>query len=57
MLTKTGNPSYKLQGIAAGYGFEYKAHSALDDVKVNILVYEKLGLNKSKAEVREGLGF
>jgi DNA polymerase III epsilon subunit family exonuclease len=59
-LTKAGKlpvDNHKQPTLAAYYGIVYQAHSAIEDVKALIQVYEKMGLNKTKKAVRESLGF
>jgi DNA polymerase III epsilon subunit-like protein len=42
MLTPKGAPSYKQESIAAAYGIKYNAHSALEDVRALIQIYNKM---------------
>lgn len=59
-LTKAGKlpvENHKQPTLAAYYGIVYQAHSAIEDVKALIQLYEKMGLNKTKKAVRESLGF
>ena len=59
-MTKAGKldvENHKQVTLAAHFGIEYQAHSALDDVKAWIKIYEALGLNKTKEVKREALGF
>lgn len=39
MFTATGQPSYKQESIAKALGIEYGAHSAIEDVKAMIKIY------------------
>lgn len=52
---KTEN--YKQTTVAEYLNIEYQAHSAIEDVRALIQIYEKLGLNKSTAAIRKELGF
>jgi len=59
-MTKEGKldvENHKQVTLAAHFGIEYQAHSALDDVKAWIEIYEALGLNKTKEVKRSALGF
>jgi len=59
-LTKQGKlqvENHRQPTIAKFLGIEYRAHSAIEDVKAMIQIYEKLGLNQSKKQKRESLGF
>jgi len=59
-MTKAGTldvPNHKQVTLAEHFGIEYQAHSALDDVKALIQIYELLGLNETKKVKREKLGF
>jgi len=59
MSTATGRPSYKLESIAMGYGVEYQAHSAIEDVKANIIVFHLMNdtTESRESQVRTKLGF
>ena len=59
-MTKEGNlnvPNHQQPTLANFFGIEYQAHSAIEDVRALIQIYEKLGLNKSKKQKRVELGF
>lgn len=59
-LSKQGKlqvENHKQPTIAKFLGIEYQAHSAIEDVKAMIKIYEKLGLNQTKKQKRESLGF
>lgn len=59
-LTKEGKlpvVNHQQPTLASFYGIEYNAHSAIEDVKALIQIYERMGLNKSKKEKRSDLGF
>jgi DNA polymerase III alpha subunit (gram-positive type) len=43
--------------IAKFYGIDYRAHSAIEDVKALIRIYEKMGLNTTVKAKRAELGF
>lgn len=43
--------------LANFYGIEYQAHSAIEDVKALIKLYEKMGLNSTVKSKRMELGF
>ena len=50
-LTKAGKlpvDNHRQTTLAAYYGIEYQAHSAIEDVKALIQVYEKNGLKQNK---------
>lgn len=56
--TPTGKKSYKQESIAAAYGIEYDAHSAIEDVKALIQIYEKMNSTDLKVKKeRKKLGF
>lgn len=59
MTTAKGAPSYKQESIAAAYGFQYDAHSAIADVRTLIKIYEKMMEKKepSRDLKRTRLGF
>lgn len=59
MATATGRPSYKQESIAMGFGIEYQAHSAIEDVKANIEIYFRMLAMEAEREskVRTKLGF
>lgn len=48
MFTPTGLPSYKQESIAKAYGIEYGAHSAIEDVRALIKIYEKMSPNSNE---------
>ena len=54
---KISVPNHQQPTIASFYGIEYRAHSAIEDIKALIQIYELMGLNKSKKEKRKKLGF
>lgn len=57
-LKKEGKiENYKQETVAKYLNIVYQAHSAIEDVKALIQVYEKLGLNKTKKAIRASLGF
>ena len=57
-LKKEGKTeNYKQETIAKYLNISYQAHSAIEDVKALIQIYERLGLNKTKKAIRESLGF
>lgn len=59
-MTKRGEldvPNHKQITLAKHFGIEYQAHSALDDVKAWIQIFESLGLNETKKIKRNKLGF
>lgn len=58
--TKDGKlpiPNHQQTTIATHFGIDYQAHSAIEDIKALIKIYEKLGLNSSKEQKRANLGF
>jgi exonuclease I len=57
MLTASGAPSYKQQSIAAGYGLTYQAHSAIEDVKALIEIYNRMTGTQQRSVKRNLLGF
>ena len=57
MVTPTGAPSYKQQSIAAGYGISYQAHSAIEDVKALIQIYNRMTGTQQRSVKRNLLGF
>jgi DNA polymerase-3 subunit alpha (Gram-positive type) len=57
MTTPTGAPSYKQQSIAAGYGLTYQAHSAIEDVKTLIEIYNRMTGTQQRSVKRNLLGF
>jgi exonuclease I len=57
MKTPTGAPSYKQQSIAAGYGLVYQAHSAIEDVKTLIEIYNRMTGTQQRSAKRNLLGF
>lgn len=59
MSTATGRPSYKMESIAMGMGHEYNAHSAIDDVITNYIVYKHLLATEERknGKSRKKLGF
>lgn len=59
MLTAKGAPSYKQESIAAAYGVNYDAHSAIADVRALIQIYTKMTEKKQVAPdlKRSKLGF
>ena len=54
-VTKTGKPSYKQENIAKVLGFEYDAHSAIEDALTLIKIYKHLF--KTKKQKRKDAGF
>lgn len=57
-LKKEGKTeNYKQETIARFLGIEYGAHSAIEDVRALIQIYERLGLNENKKAKRKALGF
>lgn len=59
-LSKEGKievPNHQQPTLANFYGIEYRAHSAIEDVKALIRIYEKMGLNTSVKSKRAQLGF
>lgn len=59
-LSKQGKinvPNHQQPTLASYFGITYQAHSAIEDVKALIKIYEALGLNKDKDEQRKALGF
>ena len=59
-LSKEGKitvPNHQQPTLAAHFGIQYKAHSAIEDVKALIQLYEKMGLNRTKQSIRKELGF
>ena len=59
-LSKEGKlsvPNHQQPTLANFFGITYQAHSAIEDVRALIRIYEKLGLNKSKKQKRSELGF
>lgn len=54
--TDTGKPSYKQESIAAAFGIEYKAHSAIEDVKALIRIYNRIE-EEMKKQKRKEAGF
>lgn len=54
--TETGKPSYKQESIAAAFGIEYKAHSAIEDVKALIQIYTRIE-DELKKQKRKEAGF
>jgi DNA polymerase III epsilon subunit-like protein len=57
MVTASGAPSYKQQSIAAGYGLTYQAHSAIEDVKALIEIYNRMTGLQQRTAKRNLLGF
>jgi len=59
MSTATGKPSYKQESVCMGYGIDYEAHSAIEDVGANIVMLKCLNntLIEREANKRKGLGF
>jgi DNA polymerase III epsilon subunit-like protein len=57
MLTASGAPSYKQESIAAGYGLTYTAHSAIEDVKTLIEIYNRMTGLQHRSAKRNLLGF
>lgn len=56
--TATGRPSYRQESIAAAYGIEYDAHSAINDVRALIEIYKKMNSTDLKVKKeRKKLGF
>lgn len=58
-LSKNGTISvvdHKQQTLANYYGIQYEAHSAIEDVRALIKIYQKMGAIKKKS-IRETLGF
>jgi len=49
MFTATGLPSYKQESIAKAYGIEYGAHSAIEDVRALIKIYDYMVPDKAEA--------
>lgn len=57
-LKKEGKTeNYKQTTVAEFLGIVYEAHSAIEDVRALVQIYEKLGLNVNKKSAREKLGF
>lgn len=54
--TETGKPSYKQESIAAAFGIDYKAHSAIEDVKALIKIYNRIE-DEMKKQKRKEAGF
>jgi DNA polymerase III epsilon subunit-like protein len=54
--TETGKPSYKQESIAAAFGIQYKAHSAIEDVKALIKIYNRIE-EEMKKQKRKEAGF
>jgi DNA polymerase III epsilon subunit-like protein len=57
MKTPMGSPSYKQESIAAGYGLTYQAHSAIEDVKTLIEIYNRMTATQQHSVKRNLLGF
>lgn len=57
MKTPMGAPSYKQESIAAGYGLTYQAHSAIEDVKTLIEIYNRMTATQQRSVKRNLLGF
>lgn len=57
MKTATGRPSYKQEALANFYGITYQAHSAIEDVKALIKIYEEMTSKKTIEKRRKSLGF
>lgn len=57
MRTASGAPSYKQESIAAGYGLTYQAHSAIEDVRVLIEIYNRMTGLQHRSAKRNLLGF
>ncbi len=55
--TATGKPQYTQPSLAEHYGIVYQAHSAIEDVKALILIYEKMEQNQDVQTKRASLGF
>lgn len=58
--TKAGDlpvVNHKQPTLAVFYNIEYQAHSAIEDVKALIQIYEKMGLNSTVKAKRASLGF
>ncbi|MFW6029019.1 MAG: exonuclease domain-containing protein [Halanaerobiales bacterium] len=56
--TPTGRKSYRQESIAAGYGIEYEAHSAINDVRALIEIYKKMtSVDEQVKKERRKLGF
>lgn len=57
-LRKEGKTeNYRQTTIAAYFGIAYDAHSAIEDVKALIQIYEKLGIDNTVEAQRKSLGF
>lgn len=57
-LKKEGKiENYKQTSVAAFLEINYQAHSAIEDVRALIKIYEALGLNNNKKSIRKKLGF
>ena len=59
-MTKNGDlpvVNHQQPTLANFYGIEYRAHSAIEDVKALIQIYEKMGLNTTVKARRATLGF
>ncbi len=59
-LSKEGKitvPNHQQPTLASYFGIQYRAHSAIEDVKALIQLYEKMGLNRTKQSIRKELGF
>jgi len=54
--TDTGKPSYKQESIAAAFGINYQAHSAIEDVKALIKIYTRIE-EEMKKQKRKEAGF
>jgi DNA polymerase III epsilon subunit-like protein len=54
--TDTGKPSYKQESIAAAFGINYQAHSAIEDVKALIKIYTRIE-EEMKKQKRKEVGF
>lgn len=57
MKTPSGAPSYKQESIASGYGLTYQAHSAIEDVRVLIEIYNRMTGLQHRSAKRNLLGF
>jgi len=55
--TKTGRPSYKLEALAEHYGIVYDAHRAINDVRANIKVANKMSGKEEINRKRKEAGF
>lgn len=57
-LKKEGKiENYRQTTVAEFLEIDYQAHSAIEDVRALIKIYEKLGLNQDKKSIRKKLGF